>query len=73
MRFDGAEQVLIDDVTGELVLKFRDGGEVRQKQPYAYQEMDGEKISVVARYLKRQNGEIGFAVDDYYSDASGHW
>jgi Calx-beta domain-containing protein/beta-propeller repeat-containing protein/uncharacterized protein DUF4214 len=65
MRFDGAGQVLIDDVTGELVLRFRGGGEVRQQQPYAYQEVGGKKISVAVRYLKHGNGEIGFAVDDY--------
>ncbi|MEK6282886.1 MAG: SBBP repeat-containing protein [Acidobacteriota bacterium] len=65
LQFEGAKPVRIDAATGELVLKFRDGSEVRQLQPYAYQEVDGQKRGVAARYVRKQKGQIGFALEGY--------
>ncbi len=64
LKFDGAQKLRIDEITGELVLRFADGSEVRQKQPYAYQEIDGERRRVDARYVTRRS-LISFKVEEY--------
>ena len=60
----GADAVTLDDATGELVLT-TGAGEVRQHAPVAYQERNGERQAVAARYDMRADGTVGFAVGEY--------
>jgi hypothetical protein len=51
LAFKGSRTVKIN-AGGELVLRTR-GGEVRQRKPIVYQEIDGERREVVGRYVKK--------------------
>jgi uncharacterized protein (TIGR03437 family) len=62
---EGAGSVRTD--RGELVFSTPDG-EVRQKAPVVYQEFDGRRRSVQARYRVAQNGLIRFALGAYRAD-----
>jgi hypothetical protein len=62
LLFDGAESVEIDQ-SGDLVLR-TPAGEIRHRKPVAYQEMNGQRQPVSARY-RRHNGRIGFELGEY--------
>jgi hypothetical protein len=55
LRFPGAESVAVD-ARGELVLRMA-GAEVRQRPPVAYQERDGARQAVEARYVLLDGAE----------------
>jgi uncharacterized repeat protein (TIGR01451 family) len=65
LAFAGAQRIWIDR-NGELVLK-TPSGEIHQHQPVAYQEVDGTRQVVAARYALK-HGQVGFEVGNY--DAS---
>lgn len=60
MAFEGAEKICIDK-NGDLVLT-TPGGEVRHKKPFAYQEIDGVRHEVAARYVVRGKHRVSFQV-----------
>ncbi len=62
MSFAGARAICIDR-NGELILKTA-GGDLRQHRPVAYQEIDGARKVVTARYALK-GGEVGFEVGQY--------
>jgi hypothetical protein len=53
---------------GDLVLRTRDGAEVHEQRPFAYQEVGGERRAVEARFVARGKNSFGFEVGAY--DAS---
>lgn len=59
MRFDGPGRIDID-AGGDLILHL-DGGAIRQQRPIAYQDRDGARHAVAARY--RQQGPQQFAIE----------
>jgi hypothetical protein len=56
LKFEGARAVRVDE-QGDLVLGTR-GGDVRQRKPFASQEVDGARREVAARYVKKAGGAI---------------
>ncbi len=56
----------IEPQTGDLVFQ-TPGGEIRQKRPQAYQEVNGKKEGIACRYALDRNGQLGFDVDKYDS------
>ncbi|HEV2863822.1 MAG TPA: SBBP repeat-containing protein [Pyrinomonadaceae bacterium] len=63
LSFEGAREARIDE-GGDLVLS-ADGGEVRLQKPFAYQESDGRRAEVAARYVKDARGAVGFELGEY--------
>ena len=63
LRFDGAERIRIDS-NGDLVLSTA-VGELRQKKPYAYQESDGGRQEIAARYVIKGKHKVGLRVGRY--------
>jgi beta-propeller repeat-containing protein len=63
LSFDGADQIQID-AQGDLVLKTADG-EIRQRKPVAYQEVDGRRREVNSRYALNGKQEVGFELGEY--------
>jgi hypothetical protein len=61
--FEGTQSVEID-AEGDLVLRTREG-EVRQRQPFIYQEIDGQKRQVAGGYVKTGKRQVGFEVGEY--------
>lgn len=67
LRFSGVESMRIDR-RGDLLLYTRTGI-VRQHAPVAYQRAaGGERVPVDARYARRADGRIGFALGGYDRD-----
>jgi hypothetical protein len=63
LRYEGAGKVRINE-QGDLVLKLA-GGELRQHRPHTYQEVNGERRTVISRYVLRGRNQVGIAVADY--------
>jgi uncharacterized repeat protein (TIGR01451 family) len=63
MRFEGAERIDVD-AAGDLVLRIA-GGEIRQRAPFVYQERNGSRRVVEARYRRNGAREFGIAVGKY--------
>ncbi|MFN7919164.1 MAG: SBBP repeat-containing protein [Bryobacteraceae bacterium] len=61
--FEGASGVRVD-VSGDLVLTAA-SGEVRQRRPHLYQEIDGQRREIGGGYRVLSGNRIGFAVDRY--------
>ncbi len=68
LKFTGVEQVRVDE-QGELVLKTKDGGEVRQHKPVIYQEVAGARRVVIGNYALRSRQEVGFDIASYDATA----
>lgn len=62
-RWRGAGQVHLDDA-GEIVIHTA-SGESRQRKPTVYQERDGQRVLIAARYRKAADGEIRFSLGPY--------
>lgn len=63
LSFEGAQDVRIDE-RGDLVLQTADG-EIRQRRPMIYQELEGARQEVIGRYVFRGEHQVGFAVAAY--------
>ncbi len=63
LAFTGAEEITIDE-KGDLILRTR-GGEVRQRKPFIYQEVEGARREIQGRYAKTAKHEVGFEIGDY--------
>jgi hypothetical protein len=67
LSFEGADQLKVD-AHGELVLLHAGGGEIRQRKPLIYQEVDGVRREVAGSYKLKDRNTVGFELADY--DAS---
>ena len=63
IAFGGARAVSVDG-GGEVVVQAAHG-EMRQRKPLVYQEVDGARREVSGRYVMRGRREVGFEVGDY--------
>jgi beta-propeller repeat-containing protein len=62
LAFTGASVGI--EKSGDLVLAAA-GGHVSMHRPRIYQEIDGTKLAVSGGYVKRAEGQVGFAVGSY--------
>src|SRR6266542_3161600 len=63
LGFVGLDQVNID-AQGDLVLKTANG-EIRQRKPVAYQEVDGIRREITCSYALKDKQEVGFELGEY--------
>jgi uncharacterized repeat protein (TIGR01451 family) len=63
LRFDGAGATHVDE-NGDLIIEAV-GGDVRQQRPIAYQEFEGVRREVSARYALDARGRVRFELGDY--------
>lgn len=63
LNFDGAGDLKVD-AQGELVLHTA-GGEIRQRKPVIYQELDGVRHEVAGNYKLKDKNTVGFQIADY--------
>jgi uncharacterized protein (TIGR03437 family) len=66
LSFTGATELRLDE-QGDLLLRTA-GGELRQHKPIIWQETERGRQEVAGYYVIKDNGQVGFAVEDY--DAS---
>ena len=64
LKLEGAKGLKVDEETGELIVE-TDLGDVKFTKPVAYQEVDGRKIKVEARYRILARNAYGFEVEKY--------
>ena len=65
LGIQGVKRTEIDSVTGELIMRLRNGEAIRQQKPVLYQEIDGLRRPVVGRFVFRGRNQIGFEVGAY--------
>jgi hypothetical protein len=63
LDFAGADQIAVDD-EGNLVLRLA-GGQVRQRRPVIYQEVDGVRQEVSGAYVLTGEHRVGFQIGNY--------
>jgi beta-propeller repeat-containing protein len=63
LSMEGAQGMRLDE-RGDLVLSVG-GDEIRQRKPVAYQEVNGVRKEVAARYTLSGNRQVGFSVAEY--------
>ncbi|MDY7076352.1 MAG: SBBP repeat-containing protein, partial [Chloroflexota bacterium] len=61
---DGATGVRLDEKTGDLLIGLADSTLI-ENAPIAWQEIEGQRIFVVASYVLAEDGSVGFAVGEY--------
>jgi hypothetical protein len=66
LGIEGAEEIHVD-AEGNLVLSLP-GGEVVEKAPVVYQEVNGARKAVEGRFVLRGRAEVGFEVGTYEAD-----
>jgi len=64
LALNGAKQMRIDPVTGDLVLH-AGNGELRLLKPITYQESNGQRTRVLSSYKLLAKNQIGFQVASY--------
>jgi len=65
IRYDGAESLALAE-NGELIIKI-DNGEIIEKPPIVYQNINGSKVDIDCNYVIGENNTFSFAVDSRYS------
>src|SRR5438128_1033575 len=63
LAFEGVDGVAIDGL-GDLVLR-ADGGEVRLRKPFVYQDHDGQRAVIPTRYVLKAERQVAFEVAPY--------
>ena len=63
LSFEGADQLKVD-AQGELVLH-AGAGEIRQRKPFIYQEVDGVRREVSGAYKLKNTNTVGFELAEY--------
>jgi Beta-propeller repeat len=61
--FDGADRMDVD-AQGDLILHI-EGGQLRQRKPVTYQEMNGHRREIASRYVLRGGRQVGFELAAY--------
>lgn len=65
-RYDGADSVRVDQASGDLRVELPGGAQALvERAPAAWQEIDGRRVAVPARYAIGADGSIGFALGEY--------
>jgi hypothetical protein len=63
MSFDGARDIRIEP-DGDLILGVA-GGDLRQHAPVVYQDAQGARQQIAARYVMKGKQDVGFELGDY--------
>lgn len=63
LKIDGAKALRVD-AEGDLLLE-AEGGGLRQRRPFAYQEVNGERMAVACAYSLRNESQVGFVLGPY--------
>ncbi|MDQ3920287.1 MAG: SBBP repeat-containing protein, partial [Acidobacteriota bacterium] len=63
LGFEGADKIAVEG-DGDLVLSIA-GREVRQRKPFAYQEVNGAKQEVASRYVLAADNQVKFELGAY--------
>jgi Beta-propeller repeat len=63
LSFDGVDRMEVN-AQGDLVLH-TEGGELRQRKPVTYQEMNGRRREIASRYVLRGGRQVGFELAAY--------
>jgi hypothetical protein len=63
LAFEGADRMEVDE-QGDLILH-TEGGELRQRKPVTYQEMNGRRREIASRYVLRGGQQVGFELAAY--------
>jgi len=63
-RHDGATSVRLDESTGDLLIALT-GATLIEHAPIAWQEINGQRVSVAVRYVLGDDGNVGFALGSY--------
>ncbi len=63
LAFSGARSLSVNH-NGDLVLQTA-AGEVRQKRPVAYQEIDGQRQTITINYVVKNRRQVGFQLGAY--------
>ncbi|HEX7333207.1 MAG TPA: SBBP repeat-containing protein [Pyrinomonadaceae bacterium] len=63
VSFEGADQLTVD-AEGELVLHAA-GGEIRQRKPFIYQDVDGVRREIAGSYKLKDSNTVGFQLAEY--------
>ncbi len=64
MRFTGADQLRVDAVTGDLILKLGDH-DLRQPKPVIYQTVRGKREFIAGGYVLATPTTVRFSIGDY--------
>lgn len=64
LRFANIRRLKVDEESGDLLLETA-AGTLRQKRPVVYQDIDGQRREVAARYELRGSRVAGFDLADY--------
>ena len=67
LSFEGVDDLQIGPAGG-LVLRTA-AGELRQRRPFIYQDIAGERAKVDGHFVLRDDGRVGFSVGSYDSNA----
>jgi hypothetical protein len=65
LGFKGAKSIQVDKA-GDLLLQLKDGV-LKQRKPFAYQEIDGRRREVASSYVRLSRREVGFKIGEYDS------
>lgn len=60
-HLEGGSRIKVDGA-GNLILAMRDGAQLQWNKPFAYQEQEGRRQEVAAKYHVRGDGQIAFAL-----------
>jgi Beta-propeller repeat len=63
LSMEGAQEMRLDE-QGDLTMSVG-GGEIRQRKPFVYQEINGVKKEVAARYTLSGKRQVGFSIGEY--------
>jgi beta-propeller repeat-containing protein len=63
LGFGGADTMEVND-EGDLILQTT-GGAIRQRRPFVYQEVNGERREIFGSYLLKDKHQVVFQVSDY--------
>ena len=63
LEFEGATEIAITDC-GELAVTVEDSV-LLQRPPIAYQIVDGARVPVTSRYVRHDDGSVGFAIGEH--------
>lgn len=64
IRYEGVSDLRLTD-KGDLEIETA-FGQLHEKSPQIYQEIDGKRLQVSGRYEIREPGVLGFAIEQYY-------
>ena len=68
-RHDGVTDVRLDEATGNLIITVASATEkghtLIENAPIAWQEINGQRVPVIIRYVLADDGSVGFALGHY--------